>query len=117
LQEAGIEDVLNIPAGLLTNDHHIKVWQSTCTIQPIISPMRAFAESLIETIEIDSPIIVYGTFESTVLKTLIEFCPDFDVRINYIIDRLVNFLPWIRNYYYHPAMKGLWLFKAVWLHF
>ena len=178
LQDAGIEDVRNIPAGLLTNDRHIKVWQSTCTNLPIISPvlktefeklpypqfyldfetinfaiprwtgtrphqqlpfqwschidrqsselehrefldtsgnapMRAFAECLIEAVENDGPIIVYGTFESTILKTLIEFCPDLEVSINNIIDRLVNLLPWLQNHYYHPAMKGSWSIKAV----
>ncbi len=77
------------------------------------SPRRAFAESLIEAVEIDGPIIVYGTFESTVLKTLIEFCPDLEVPINNIIDRLVNLLPWLQNHYYHPAMKGSWSIKAV----
>jgi len=178
LQDAGIEDVRNIPAGVLSNDRHIKVWQSTCANQPIISPilktefdklpypqfyldfetinfaiprwagtrphqqlpfqwschidrqgevldhrefldtsgnapMRAFAESLIEVVEVDGPIIVYGTFESTVLKSLIEFCPDLEVPINNIIDRLVNLLPWLQNHYYHPAMKGSWSIKSV----
>jgi CRISPR/Cas system-associated exonuclease Cas4 (RecB family) len=178
LQDAGFEDVRNIPVGLLTNDRHIKVWQSTCTNLPIISPilktefeklpypqfyldfetinfaiprwagtrphqqlpfqwschiyrqsgelehrefldtsgiapMRAFAESLIRAVENDGPIIVYGTFESTVLKTLIEFCPDLEVPKNNIIDRLVNLLPWLQNHYYHPAMKGSWSIKAV----
>jgi hypothetical protein len=178
LQDAGFEDVRNIPAGLLTNDRHIKVWQSTCTNQPIISPilktefeklqypqfyldfetinfalprwartrphqqlpfqwschidrqsgmlehrefldtsgnapMRTFAESLIDAVENDGPIMVYGIFESTVLKSLIEFCPDLDVPINNIIDRLVNLLPWLQNHYYHPAMKGSWSIKAV----
>ena len=178
LQDAGFEDVRKIPVGLLTNDRHIKVWQSTCTNLPIISPilktefeklpypqfyldfetinfaiprwtgtrphqqlpfqwscnidrqgmylehleyldtsvsspMRAFAESLIEAVEIDGPIIVYGTFESTVLKTLIEFCPDLEIPIDNIIDRLANLLPWLQNHYYHPAMKGSWSIKAV----
>src|SRR5487761_2284062 len=75
--------------------------------------MRAFAECLIEAVENDGPIIVYGTFESTILKTLIEFCPDFEMPINNIIDRLVNLLPWLQNHYYHPAMKGSWSIKAV----
>jgi len=178
LQDAGFEDVRNIPVGLLTNDRHIKVWQSTCTNLPIISPilktefeklpypqfyldfetinfaiprwagtrphqqlpfqwschidrqsgelehrefldtrgnapMRAFAANLIAAVEIDGPIIVYGTFESTVLKTLIEFCPDLEIPIDNIIDRLVNLLPWLQNHYYHPAMKGSWSIKAV----
>jgi hypothetical protein len=178
LQDAGIEDVRDIPDGMLTHEKHIRVWQATRTNQPFISdelrdelaklpyprfyldfetinfviprwvdtrphqqlpfqwschierqggalvhrefldtsgtaPMRAFAESLIDAVEDDGPIIVYGSFESTVLKGLINFCPDLECNLNDIIDRLVNLLPWLQNHYYHPAMKGSWSIKAV----
>jgi len=178
LQEAGIDDVLDIQDGVLTHERHIRVWQATCTNQPFISqelkaelaklpyprfyldfetinfviprwagtrphqqlpfqwschierqggalahrefldtsgnaPMRAFAESLIAAVADDGPIIVYGSFEGTVIKGLIGFCPDFEGSLNDIIDRLVNLLPWLQNHYYHPAMKGSWSIKAV----
>jgi hypothetical protein len=77
------------------------------------APMRAFAESLIEAVESDGPIIVYGSFESTVIKGLIGFCPDLEKTLNEILERLVNLLPWLQNHYYHPAMKGSWSIKAV----
>jgi hypothetical protein len=77
------------------------------------SPMRAFAESLIAAVGVDGPIIVYGSFESTVIKGLITFCPDLEAKLNDILERLVNLLPWLQNYYYHPAMKGSWSIKAV----
>ncbi len=178
LQDAGIEDVRDIPDGVLMKERHIVVWQATRNNQPFISPelkaefaklpyphfyldfetinfviprwagtrphqqlpfqwschieqqgealahrefldtsgnapMRAFAESLIAAVEEDGPIIVYGSFESTVLKGLIDFCPDLEVPLNDIIDRLVNLLSWLQNHYYHPAMKGSWSIKAV----
>jgi hypothetical protein len=178
LLDAGIEDVRDIPDGVLTNERHITVWQATCTNTPFISPvlktefdklpyprfyldfetinfviprwtgtrphqqlpfqwschiegqgralahrefldtsgnapMRAFAESLIIAVENDGPIIVYGTFESTVIKGLITFCPDLEQALNGLLDRLVNLLPWLQNHYYHPAMKGSWSIKAV----
>ena len=178
LQDAGIEDVRDIPDGMLTHEKHIRVWQVTRTNQPFISdelrnelaklpyprfyldfetinfviprwadthphqqlpfqwschierqggvlkhrefldtsgnaPMRVFAESLIAAVEDDGPIIVYGSFESTVLKGLIDFCTDLEDPLNDIIDRLVNLLPWLQNHYYHPAMKGSWSIKAV----
>ena len=75
--------------------------------------MRPFAESLIATLENDGPIIVYGAFESAVLNQLIRFCPDLEAQLQGIIDRLINLLPWLRSYYYHPAMKGSWSIKAV----
>lgn len=178
LQEAGIEDVRDIPDGVLTKERHITVWQATCANQPYISPalktefaklpyprfyldfetinfviprwagtrphqqlpfqwschiqrqagglehqefldrsgnapMRAFAECLLAAVENNGPIIVYGAFESTVIKSLIEFCADLENPLNDILDRLVNLLPWLQNYYYHPAMKGSWSIKAV----
>ncbi len=178
LQEADIEDVRDIPDGVLTNERHIIVWQATRTNQPFISgeliselaklpyprfyldfetinfviprwagtrphqqlpfqwschvehrgedmrhcefletsgnaPMRAFAESLLAAVEEDGPIIVYGSFESTIIKGLIVFCPDLEGQLNDILDRLVNLLPWLQNHYYDPAMKGSWSIKAV----
>ena len=178
LQEAGIEDVRDIPDGVLAKERHITVWKATCANQAFISPalkmefaklpyprfyldfetinfiiprwagtrphqqlpfqwschiqrkggvlehqefldtsgnapMRAFAGSLIAAVEDDGPIIVYGAFESTVIKSLIEFCPDLENPLNDILDRLVNLLPWLQNHYYHPAMKGSWSIKAV----
>jgi predicted RecB family nuclease len=178
LQEVGIEDVRDIPDGVLTKERHITVWQATCANQPYISPalktefdklpyprfyldfetinfviprwagtrphqqlpfqwschiqrkggilehrefldtsgnapMRAFAESLIAVVEADGPIIVYGTFESTVIKGLIGFFADLEKPLSDILDRLVNLLPWLQNHYYHPAMKGSWSIKAV----
>lgn len=77
------------------------------------APMRPFAESLIAAVEEEGPIIVYGAFESTVIKGLIDFYPDIETPLNDILDRLVNLLPWLQNHYYHPAMKGSWSIKAV----
>ena len=76
-------------------------------------PMRRFAESLIAAVEADGPIIVYGSFESTIIKGLIGFCPDLEQPLTEILDRLVNLLPWLQNHYYHPNMKGSWSIKAV----
>ena len=47
------------------------------------------------------------------MKQLIRFCPDLEPHLQDIIDRLVDLLPWLRNYYYHPAMRGSWSIKAV----
>lgn len=178
LQDAGIEDVRDIPDGVLKKERHITVWQATRNNRPFISlalkaefaklpyprfyldfetinfviprwagtrphqqlpfqwschieqqggalahleyldttgnsPMRGFAESLIAAVGNDGPIIVYGSFESTIIKTLIAFCADLEGPLNDILDRLVNLLPWLQDHYYHPAMKGSWSIKAV----
>lgn len=77
------------------------------------APMRPFAESLIGDVGRVGPIMVYGAFEQTILKQLIEFCPDLKQPLRDIIDRLVDLLPLLREHYYHPAMKGSWSIKAV----
>jgi hypothetical protein len=43
LQEAGIQDVRDIPAGRLTNERHLRVWQSTLIKVAYISPMLRLA--------------------------------------------------------------------------
>ncbi len=76
-------------------------------------PMRKFAESLIKAVELDGPIIVYGSFESTIIKGLMEFFPDLAPNLIELLDRLVNLLSLLQSYYYHPDMKGSWSIKAV----
>lgn len=63
--------------------------------------------------EDEGPIIVYGDFEATVLKQLIQFCPDVELPLRNIIGRLVDLLPLLREHYYHPDIKGSWSIKAV----
>ncbi len=178
LQKAGIEDVRDIPNGMLKSERHIRVWQVTRDGTPYVAPdlvrelsklpyprfyldfetinfviprwagtsphqqlpfqwschierpdlliehkeflettgqapMRLFAETLIEALENDGPIIVFGTFEETILKQAIRLNPEFETPLLGIIDRLVNLLPWMREHYYHPAMKGSWSIKAI----
>lgn len=178
LQAAGIEDVRDIPDGMLKSEKHIRVWLVTRDGSPFVgsdlvtelsklpyprfyldfetinfviprwggtnphqqlpfqwschierqgqtiehkeflettgsAPMRPFAESLIEALERDGPILVFGTFEETILKQAIRFAPDLETPLLEIIDRLVNLLPWMREHYYHPAMKGSWSIKAI----
>lgn len=75
--------------------------------------MREFAESLIATLGQQGAVIVYGSFESSILKKLIERFPDLDVPITKIIRRLKNLLPIAQNCYYHRDMKGSWSLKDV----
>lgn len=116
-----------IPRWAGTRPHQQLLFQWSCHVEELngdlehrefldtsgSAPMRPFAESLIVAVESDGPIIVYGTFESTVIKGLIEFYPDLEKALSGILDRLVNLLPWLQNHYYHPAMKGSWSIKAV----
>ena len=77
------------------------------------SPMRRFAESLMEKMGSDGPIFVYSSYEAGIIKGLIEMYPDLAPNLEKIIGQLVDLLPLAQKYYYHPAMKGSWSIKAV----
>lgn len=77
-------------------------------------PHRAFAESLIETLNNSGPIIVYNApFEGSRMKELAEAFPDLAPALLAAVERLFDLLPLARNHYYHPDMKGSWSIKAV----
>lgn len=77
-------------------------------------PRRGFAESLINTLGTDGPIIVYNApFEGSRMKELADALPELAPQLLAAVDRLFDLLPLARNHYYHPAMKGSWSIKAV----
>ena len=76
-------------------------------------PMRGFAESLIKDMGLFGPILVYSSYEHGVIKQLIKLYPDLTEPLSHIVDRLVDLLPLMQKYYYHPDMKGSWSIKAV----
>lgn len=78
-------------------------------------PMRAFAESLLETLtRSDGPIIGYNNcFELGVLRALADMFPDLEARLLALEDRFFDLLQLVRQHYYHPAMKGSRSLKAV----
>ena len=78
------------------------------------SPMRAFAESLLEAVGERGPIIVYNQgFEATRIRELAEIFPELSRKLNQLIPRMFDLLPLTRDCYYHPAMKGSWSIKSV----
>lgn len=78
------------------------------------SPLRPFAESLIQALGNSGPILVYNIgFERSRTQELATRFPDLADDLNAISDRMVDLLPIARQHYYHPAMKGSWSIKAV----
>ena len=77
------------------------------------APMRAVTERLIATLGKKGPIVVYGHFESTILKALSVRFPDLSEPLTRIGNRVKNFLPITKDHYYHPAMQGSWSLKNV----
>jgi hypothetical protein len=77
------------------------------------APMRAFAESLIQALAQDGPIIVYSGYEERILKELQQLYPDLSDSLAAIIGRLVDLLPPMRKHFYHPQQHGSWSIKAL----
>ncbi len=76
-------------------------------------PMRRLAESMIRALGKEGPVLMYTSYERTVISGLIERFPDLEEPLQAIIDRLVDLHPPTQQFYYHPAMAGSWSLKAV----
>jgi hypothetical protein len=76
-------------------------------------PMRSLAEKLIDRLGDTGPVLMYTTYERTVINGLIEMFPDHTTPLQNIVNRLYDLHPIVKAYYYHPAMLGSWSIKAV----
>jgi len=77
------------------------------------APMRALAERLIEDLGDAGPVLMYTTYERTVIETLIGLCPDLAGPLQAIVERLYDMKPVVKDHYYHPRMLGSWSIKDV----
>jgi hypothetical protein len=79
-----------------------------------IDPRRAFSETLIEACgQNELPIIVYSSFERSVIGEMTTLFPDLANGLNRIVDRLKDLLPITRGYTYFRKYKGSFSIKAV----
>ena len=76
-------------------------------------PMRGLTLELIECLGDAGPVLMWTTYERTVLRQLIEHYPDLETPLHRIIDRLYDMQPIVKENYYHPDMLGSWSIKAV----
>jgi hypothetical protein len=76
-------------------------------------PMRELAMKMIDCLGTTGPVLMYTSYEKTVIKGLINLFPDLTEPLQKIIDRLVDLFPIVKNNYYHPKMLGSWSIKAV----
>ncbi|HUG99024.1 MAG TPA: DUF2779 domain-containing protein [Gammaproteobacteria bacterium] len=77
------------------------------------APMRRCAETLLEALGDEGPVMVYTNYEAGVLKTLAGMYPDLAPRLEAVAARLFDLHPLVRANYYHPDMLGSWSIKAV----
>ena len=75
--------------------------------------MRTLAERMIECLGESGPVLMYTTYERTVINGLIEMFPDLEESLTKIVNRLWDLHPLVKAHYYHLAMLGSWSIKAV----
>jgi hypothetical protein len=76
-------------------------------------PMRKLAERLIDCLGDEGPVLMYTSYERSVINGLIDMFPDLTVPLKKILDRLFDLHPVVKANYYHPKMLGSWSIKAV----
>jgi hypothetical protein len=78
------------------------------------SPVEEFARSLLACLGSTGPILVYNaSFEASRIRELAQLLPEHSTQLTALLDRIVDLLPLVRQYYYHPAMRGSYSIKAV----
>jgi hypothetical protein len=79
-----------------------------------LDPRTAFVEQLVNECGSFGSVMVYSSYESTQLKSLIEFVPEQRIALQEIVDRIVDLIvPFRERWYYTPAMKGSHSIKKV----
>ena len=76
-------------------------------------PMRALAEKMIECLGESGPVLMYTSYEKTVIEGLLDRFPDLAGPLEAIVDRLFDLHSVVKLNYYHPDMLGSWSIKAV----
>ena len=76
-------------------------------------PRRRFAESLLEAIPGDAPILVYSSYESGVITELEEAFPDLAPGLLMLQSRMRDLLPVVRDNIAHPKFFGSYSIKVV----
>ncbi len=77
-------------------------------------PREPLTEKLLNALE-STPgrIVVYSSYEKTVLNALKRYLPQYADRLEAVIERLVDLLPVVKSYVYHPDFKGSFSIKDV----
>lgn len=71
------------------------------------------AVALVEALEETGSVIVYSSFEKTRIAALRDSFPDLAVRLQRVLDRLVDLYPLIANNVYYPEFRGSFSIKTV----
>ena len=76
-------------------------------------PRERFISGLLEALPSEGSIVVYSSYETTVLKGLAQAFPQYAGRLLALCERVIDLLQIIRGNYYHPEFHGSFSIKSV----
>ena len=76
-------------------------------------PREEFTESLLDALGTQGSIVIYTSYETGVLNSIVEHFPHYADELRAIIDRFKDLHAIIRNHYYHPKFYGSFSLKYV----
>jgi hypothetical protein len=76
-------------------------------------PRKEFTHTLLNALETEGSIVIYTSYETGVLNSLIEHFPQYADALQSFIERFIDLHAIIRNNYYHPKFYGSFSLKNV----
>jgi len=76
-------------------------------------PREEFTQTLLDVLGTEGSIVIYTSYETGVLNSLIEHFPQYADELQSVIDRFVDLYAIIKRNYYHPKFYGSFSLKYV----
>jgi hypothetical protein len=76
-------------------------------------PREEFTRTLLNALETEGSIVIYTSYETGVLNSLIEHFPQYADALQSVVERFIDLHLIIRNNYYHPRFYGSFSLKYV----
>ncbi|MGD8741070.1 MAG: DUF2779 domain-containing protein [Desulfobacterales bacterium] len=76
-------------------------------------PREEFTQTMLDALGTKGSIVIYTTYETGILNSLIEHFPQYAGELQSVIDRFVDLYAIIKRHYYHPKFYGSFSLKYV----
>jgi hypothetical protein len=76
-------------------------------------PREEFTQTLLDALGTEGSIVIYTSYETGVLNSIIEHFPQYIDDLQSVIDRFIDLYAIIRRHYYHPKFYGSFSLKYV----
>ena len=76
-------------------------------------PREEFTQTMLDALGTKGSIVIYTSYETGILNSLIEHFPQYAAELQSVIDRFVDLYAIIRRNYYHPKFYGSFSLKYV----